>query len=430
MPDADEEPGVLEQRATGPYVVFLVVASTFGLQAFTIVSGVITARVLGAEGRGLTALVFAVGLFASQLTFGGSLPIAIAKNLAERRLAARDGLRVIARRRFALLAIPCLGAGVLMLVLQREHLDVEAFALVVLVVLITFQAIGVRILTGCLQGEVGHLGRMAVLGVLPQFLFSCFLAGAWAAGWDITVLMVLGMFFAASMIGLSFGLLALARPTGRVEDQLDEGELWADTRKTYVSSVRPIDALGLDRILIGAAAGNVSLGLYAAATALSGLCTTIGGAFSIVVLPHVAMHNSDPEKQRAVIRRWVSLAAILITLVVSAVELVVEPAILLAFGREFEDAIPIARWLVVAGGLLGLRIVLIAVLQGQGRGGTASWIELGMAPVMVVAVVIAALENNLPAIGAAMMAVAGISCLVLGFAVLRGGPREPSRPAG
>jgi O-antigen/teichoic acid export membrane protein len=400
-------------------VLFLVVASTFGVQALIVVSGVITARILGAEGRGIIALIFAIGLFASQLTFGGSLPIAIAKNLAERRLAARDGLRTIARRWFALLLVPCLGAGGLMLVLQRADLDVEAVALSMSVVLITLQALAFRILAGCLQGEVGHLGRMAVLGVLPQFLFSLLLAGAWVAGWNISVLRVVGMFLLASLIGVAFGLLALANPTGREEDELDEAELWADTRKTYVSSVRPVDGLGLDRILIGALAGNVPLGLYAAATALSGLCTTIGSAFSIVVLPQVAMHNSEPAKQRAAIRRWLTLAAILIALVVSAVELVVEPAIILAFGREFEDAIPVARWLVVAGGLLGFRMVLIAVLQGQGRGGTASWIELGMAPVMVVAVVLAALNNNLPAVGAAMTAVAALSCMTLGLAVMR-----------
>jgi O-antigen/teichoic acid export membrane protein len=417
----------VQKRASGPYVVLLVVASTFGVQALTVISGVITARILGAEGRGVIALVFAIGLFASQLTFGGSLPIAIAKNLAERRLAARDGLRTIARRWSALLLIPCLGAGGLMLVLQRADLDAEAFALSLSVVLITLQALSFRILAGCLQGEIGHLGRMAMLGVLPQFLFSLLLAGAWVAGWNITVLRVIGMFLVASLIGVAFGLLALAGPTGRKEDELDQAVLWADTRTTYVSSVRPVDGLGLERILIGALAGNTSLGLYAAATALSGLCSTIGSAFSIVVLPQVAMRNSEPDKQRAVIRRWLTLAGILIALVVSAVELVVEPAIIIAFGREFEDAVPIARWLVIAGGLLGFRMVLIAVLQGQGRGGTASWIELGMAPVMVVAVVLAAVNNNLPAIGIAMTVVAALSCLTLGLAVMqrRGRPEEP-----
>jgi O-antigen/teichoic acid export membrane protein len=426
---AEKEPGLAPQRATGPYVVFLVVASTFGLQALTVVSGVITARVLGAEGRGVTALVFAIGLFASQLTFGGSLPIAIAKNLAERRLAARDGLRSIARRRVALLLIPCLGAGGLMLVLRRADLDAAAYALIVAAVVMTFQSLMFRILTGCLQGEIGHLGRMAVLGVLPQFLFSLFLAVAWIAGWDIGVLTVLATFFVSSFLGLAFGLLALARPTGRKEDELDEAALWADTRKTYVSSVRPIDGLGLDRILLGALAGNIALGLYAAAAALAALCSTIGSAFSIVVLPQVAMYNSDPVRQRAVVRRWLTLAAILIAVVVSAVELVVEPTIIIAFGREFEDAIPVARWLVVAGGLLGFRIVLIAVLQGQGRGGTASWIELAMAPVMVTAVVLAALQNNLPAIGIAMVSVAAISCTSLALAVARGGRRPTTRPS-
>lgn len=399
-------------------MLFIVVTGTFSLQVFAIISGVITARLLGAEGRGITALIFAIGLFASQLSFGGSLPIAIAKNLAERRLAARDGLRSIARRRFVLLLIPCVVAGALMLVLARADLDSETYILALAVGVTTFQSMVFRILTGCLQGEIGHLGRMAVLAVVPQFLFSLFLAVAWVADWNIGVLPVLGMYIAASFIGLAFGFAALARPTRRQEDTLDETALWSDTRKTYVSSVRPIDGLGLDRILIGALLGTISLGLYAAATAVSNLCGVIGSAFSVVVLPQVAQHNADPAEQRIVIRRWVTMAAILIAFVVAAMELVVSPAILIAFGREFEGAIPVARWLVIAGGLLGFRAVLIAVLQGQGRGGTASWIELVLTPVMVVAVVMAGLSDNLPAVGMAMALVGALSCLALGLALM------------
>lgn len=427
MTQSDKDPDLSPRRVSGRRAVFLVVASTFGLQALAVISGIITARALGAEGRGITALVFAIGMFASQLTFGGSFPIAIAKNLAERRLAARDGLRALARSRWALLLIPCLGAGVFLLVLQRDELGGETYALVVSVIVMTFQSLSFRILTGCLQGEIGHLERMAILGVLPQFLFSLFLAVSWFAGWDIDVLTVLAMSIVASFVGLAFGFVSLARPTHNPEDAIDEAILWSDARKTYVSSVRPIDGLGIDRILIGGLLGNAPLGLYAVATAISGLCGTIGSAFSVVVLPDVAMHNSDLVGQRAVIRRWLILSAVLIALVVGMVELVVAPVLVLAFGEEFEPAVAVARWLILADGILGFRKVLIAVLQGQGRGGTASWVELGMTPLMVGAVVLAALGDNLPAVGIAMASVGALACLTLGLAVMRGGRRSATQ---
>lgn len=405
------------RRTSDRYALLIVTSGTIGLQGLTMVSGIITARILGVEGRGIVALVFALGLMGSQLTFGGSFPNAIAKNLAERRLAARDGLRSIARRRSWLLVLPCLATAAIMLVLQRADLDGDGLALAGAVAVMTFQTIAFRILVGCLQGEVGHLGRMAAVALLPQLLFVSVLSVFWVTGWPVNALGSLVIFFAASFAGLTLGFKALARPTRRKEDELDETEMWTVTRKYYVSGVRPIAGLGLDRVVIGGLLGNVYLGLYAAATAISTLCSTVGSAVSVIVLPRVAMLHTDPAAQRALIRRWVVWAAMLIVLVVVAVEIILAPTIRIAFGPEFEGAIPVARWLVLADGLLGFRLVLIAVLQGQGRGGIASWIEFALTPVMIVAIVLACLDANLPAVGVAMVVTAALSVVSLGAAV-------------
>ncbi len=404
----------------------MIVAGTFGLQGLTMVTGIISARLLGVEGRGQVALVFALGLMASQLTFGGSLPNAIAKNLAERGLAARDGLRAFARRRAAALAVPCLASGAFMLFLQHQEGSSDKYALAVAVFVMSFQTISFRILVGALQGEVGHLVRMAGVGLLPQALFTVALTTAFAAGWDWSAIDVLLSFFVASAVALVVGYLALARPTHRPEEELDEAELWSVTRATYISSIGPVDGIGLDRLLVGGLLGTVQLGLYAAATAVSNLCRVVGNAVSVIVLPRVAMTNADPEEQRALIRRWVVLSAGMITAVVVGLELVVGPAIRLTFGEEFTGAIEAARWLVLADGLLGFRKVLIAVLQGQGRGGVASWIELAVTPGMVLGVVVASIYDSLPGIGITMVAVGLLSVGALGLAVFRGG--QPVRP--
>lgn len=421
MTEADSEPSRLPVHTRSRTAFLIVVGGTFGLQALTMVTGIILARILGVEGRGLAALVFALGLVASQLSFGGSLPVAVAKNLAERRVAARDGLHSFVRRRAALLLLPCAISGGFMLVLLRDDAGMEKYAYAAAVAGMTLQTIIFRLLTGSLQGEIGHLGRMAGVAMIPQLLFTIALATAWWAGWNWSALDALVAYFAASFIGLAVGFKALAAPTRRLEDRLDESDLWSQTRKTYVSSVRPIDGLGLDRILIGTVMGNAGLGLYAAAIAVANLCGIIGSAVSVIVLPQVAMRNADPVAQRAVIRRWLWLTAGVVAVVVGALEMVVAPVIRIAFGEPFVGAIDCARWLIVADGLLGFRKVLIAVLQGQGRGGRASWIELALAPVMVVAVVWAALDDNLPAIGIAMMVVAALSCASMALTLVLGG---------
>lgn len=411
----DDPPHTTRDRS----LFLIVVGGTFGLQALTMVTGIISARLLGVEGRGEVALVFALGLVGSQLTFGGSLPNAIAKNLAERRLAARDGLGRIARRRGGLLVVPCLLAAGVLLLLQRSEDGGQKYALAACVFVMTLQTITFRLLIGSLQGEVGHLGRMALVGMVPQLGFTIALATAWAAGWDWSAVDVLVSFFVASLVGLVAGWFALARPTRRREDELDERELWAVTRKTYVSSVRPLDSVGIDRIMVGGLLGSAPLGLYAAATAVSNLCGIVGNAVSVIVLPRVAMNHDDAAAQRQVIRRWLTLSAGLMVVVVAGLELVVAWAIPFAFGSAFAGAVDAARWLILADGLMGFRKVLIAVLQGQGRGGTASWIELALTPVMIAGIVVAGIAGSLPGIGVTMLVVGALACVAMGAVVRR-----------
>ncbi len=417
------KPNAPTRQIRDRFTFLLIIGATFGLQALTLVTGVIIARMLGAEGRGVIALVFALGLFGAQLTFGGSLPVAIAKNLAELQVAARDGLRVIVRRRFPLLFLPCLAVGGVMLLFERTNPWNERFFLAAAVFMMALQMIVFLLLSGSLQGE-GRLVRMAWVGVMPQFLFAVVLTVAWLTKWNWGANQVLLAFFVTSSFGVIFAYYSLIRPTHRREDELDEAVLLHEARRSYVSSVRPLDSLGLDRILVGGLLGASSLGLYAAATAVSNLCSLVGNAVTVVVLPRVAMQHADPMAQRAVIRRWVGISAILIVLLVAVLELVVDPAIRLAFGEEFVGAITCARWLILADGLMALRKVFISVLQGQSRGGAASWIEFALVPMMILSVVIAAQQGSLTGVGISLTAVGLISCLVLGWVVLSGVRRD------
>lgn len=406
----------------GRTAVALVVSSTFGVQFLALASGVITARMLGVEGRGLVALAFALGVLGTQLTWGSSLPIAIAKNLAERGVTARDGLGPIARRRWALLLGPCVLAGILMLVLRGGSPNDQRYALAAVVFVMTMQTIIHRLMISCLQGESGNVTRMAVVAIAPQLLFATVLVTAFASGWDWGTIEVLSAMVATTAIALVAGSFTLRRPSGRPEDRLSEHQLWNDTRKTYLSSVRPVDGIGLDRILVGALLGASPLGLYAVGTAVATVCGSITAGLSLIVLPRVARQNHAPERQRAMVKRWLVLTAAMVAAVVLVMEAVLAPLIRLAFGEPFVGAIECARWLIVADGLLGFRKVLIAVLQGQGRGGVASWVEFAVTPVLLIGLVIADLEDSLVLVGVTMATVGALACIALGWAVVRGLP--------
>ncbi len=419
MSEAPSEPLPAPPQLRDRFTFLLIITATFGLQALTLVTGVIVARVLGVEGRGIVALTFAIGLFASQLTLGSSLPNAIAKNLAERRVRARDGLAHLAPRIALLTVLPCLAAATLMFALGSSASTADRWWLAVAAFVMTLQTIAFRLLSGGLQGE-GSLVRMAWAGLIPQFGFAVVLTVVWAAGWSWDALDILAAFFVTSAVGVAYSALSLLPARRRPEDRLDASILWAETRRSYVSSARPLDGLQIDRIVVGAVLGTVALGLYAAAAAVSNLCSLVSNAVAVVVLPRVAGATGDHQAQRAVIRRWTSVSAGLIVVMVVALEVAVGPIIRIAFGTEFEGAITPARWLILADGLMAFRKVLIAVLQGQGRGGRASWIELVLLPVLLVGIAVAASQDSLSAIGACLVVVGGISCVALGASVRTG----------
>jgi O-antigen/teichoic acid export membrane protein len=406
------------------FTFLLIVGATFGLQLLTLVTGIVMARLLGVDGRGLIALVIAVALFASQLTLGGSLPAALTKLVAERRTTARDGLAPLARRRGWIVVVPCLVAGALTPVLHDTTGTSDAVAAAVVVAVVTFQTIAFQLIAGCLQGE-GRLVRMAWVALAPQGMFAVVLVVVASAGWTWSAYDVLAAYVVTGLLSTWFAYLSLLPARGD-DDAIPEAQVWAEARANYVGSVRPLDGLGLDRIMVGALLGTVSLGLFATALAVSNLCRLVSNAVRVIVLPRVATHQDDPVAQRAVVRRWVGITVVLATVIVAVLEIVVEPVIRHAFGPEFVGAVDCARWLIVADGLLAVRSVMIAAMQGQGRGGTASWVELALLPVLLVGIVVAAQAESLVGVGVTLTAVGLLSCLALGWCVARG-PRSSGR---
>ena len=425
MTEATSDTSAPARPLRDAFTFVLIVSATFGLQLLTLVTGIIMARLLGVEGRGVIALVLAVSVFAAQLSFGGCLPPAITKLLAERGVHARDGLGHVLRRRGWLLLLPCLVAGGLMLVLLDDAAAGQRLEIAVIAVVVTLQTLFFSIIGGAMQGE-GRLVRMAWVALTPQGLFTLVLAVVAILDWGWTATDVLLAYVATGVISVIVAMASLL-PAHRgtdpaVDRRVPEESLWTEARGNYVSGVRPLDGLGLERILVGGLLGTTALGLFATGLAVSNLCRLVSNAVSVVVLPRVAAHQGDEVRQRAVIRRWFTISLVLVGGIVAVLEVAVEPVIRLAFGEEFVGAVSVARWLIIADGLLALRRVLIAALQGQGRGGVASWVELALLPVLVAGIAISALRDSLDGVGISLALVGLLSCLALGRSVFRPAP--------
>ncbi|MCO7239611.1 lipopolysaccharide biosynthesis protein [Aeromicrobium sp. CnD17-E] len=392
-----------------------VVGGGFVVQGLLTITGIISARLLGVEGRGELALVVALSAMAAQLTLGGSLPNALTARLAARGLTTRGGVGHLVRPWTVLAVAVALPFGVLFAVLHGEVGDPGVWWLGAAVVALALLNMGYRLVLAGLLGEGAPMPRIALATLLPQTLVTLVMAGMFVVVDRTTPLVLTGVMIGAFSIGMvvSLGLLA-ARPAD-ADERLDGPDLWRLTRATYVGSIGPIDGLALDRTLVGAIMGTVALGLYSAAAALASLPGMMGTGIAAVLLPRIAAAQADPAQERALVRRWVAGATAVLGALTVVLVLGADWIIVLAFGRAFESAVPVAHWLVAASGLLGLRRVLVAVLQGRDRGAVASRIELALTPVLVVAIVLAARADAVEAVGVAMLvtAIASVTALTV-----------------
>jgi O-antigen/teichoic acid export membrane protein len=399
------------------------------VQVLLAISGILSARMLGVEGRGEYAFIMAISNLLSLLTLGSSLPVAITTELVRRGVTARDGLRKLFPRWSLLACIPALlAAGYMVVTLDAS--GPERYLLAVLAAVATLQAIALRVLGGAMQGEHPSVERLVTASLLPPTLSTGLLSIAFVSGWHWDVVDLLISQSVMWTIGLLLGVTLLRKPRHEAADQLDGRPVWRVARANYVNSMAPISSLGLDRTLIGILLGNIALGLYSAATALANLPTLVGSAVGVLLLPRVAAQTSVTA-QRRMIGRWLVVGAVPTVAVVVLLVATAEPVIRFAFGAEFLPAVGVARWLIVAQGVLGFRRVLVVALQGLGRGGAASIVELGLTVVLIVGILAAAARDSLVGVAAAMLAVGCLSCIIhgtlLALSLRSKAPRWPRR---
>jgi O-antigen/teichoic acid export membrane protein len=407
--------------------MLMIVGSGFLTQLLTTITGILSARMLGVEGRGQIVLVSSLALMTSQLTLGGSLPNPITRELADRGVTARDGLRHLAPKWALWSVVPAALAGGYFLFLERHSSGGTKLALAIIVALMAIQTMMSRIIVGAMLGEGADLLHIAMTAVLPQAVVTVALGTAFAIGvhWNVVEIAVVTL--GCVTIVLLGRLRLLKKPTGRKSDELDAPTLYRQARRTYIGSVGPIDGLSLDRTLVGSLMGSVALGLYSVAFAMAAVTFILGGCLAMVILPRITVAQKNPRAEKFLVRRWVLGSAVLIATAVGILELITPWAIRVTFGPEFVPATACTRWLLLASGILDFRKVFIAILQGRNLGGRASAIELALTPVVIAGIVLASVHDSLVGVSLAMAAVGVVGCTLLGIAVARSGPGSRMR---
>ena len=375
-------------------------------QLLSVISGPLVARLLGPEGRGQLAVLMVVILICTQIGMG-ALPAAIAHAVATSGAPARDALRVHLRWWFVAATIPSAASVGCAAMLLRgvENLPVVAGVLFVA----TFVSIWGIVRNAMLEGEqnVRYLNASRLLG-MAFYVVTILIVLLVRPESGIAV--ILGIYAATLVVSQLVVQRGLRPATGDQALNVERSRIHGFAVRGFISGIRLLDGLGMDLLLVNFLVGQVAVGLYAVAMSVSIVPVIVLTGLATILLPKMA---ASPEGSIRILRRWVLAAIVIDVFLVAAIELGVGPVVRFAFGSEFDGAVPVARLLAVAFGLLALRRVLTAAAQAQGREVHCSVIEVLSTIVFVLTATILGLEYRSEGVAAGLAIAAGVSCALL-----------------
>lgn len=335
----------------------MTLGSSLALQAMVLVTGIISARALGAEGRGELAVVL---VWANLLIALGDMGVQVgsAKAIASCEINSRTALRFGLLATLAASPVLILIAGVLVRSFVDPHLQSLAFTFA----LVTIPLSMIRLcLLGILRGNerylLFNLCRLAL--VVPYLIVLTVLV--WLD--RMTVAAVTGATIANLVVALAVAVLA-TRPLIK-----DEPIQWSSLRGfaryaavVHLGTLPSSDTLRIDLILVTLVMSTYHIGLYTAASSLMFLPRLIGQSVGIVALTEQASATTQ-HRTILVLKRYRQTAALTVLSVIllaGASEFIMTTA----FGEEFEGSGLTTALLIVTGGIVSIRRVLADCLRG------------------------------------------------------------------
>ncbi len=336
------------------------------VQATLVITGVVTARALGVEGRGIFALVVLVAT-------GGGIAGGLGVPYALSFFAAREPDRVdsgyaSAARMVLLPGSVGLAAGAGIVLVAGEGPLAAAVAAVVVATTIALEL--------CLATWQGlkRFGPYNLMRPVPNTLFAVLVVPAWLYG-DATLSLVLGLWGASRLAG---GVLSLLFQRRRLRSprlpREEERRLRSFGLRAILGAASPVETFRLDQALVALLLSRSDLGLYAAALAFTNFPRFFAQAIGSVAAPIVA-GAAGAERVRLMWR--ITLITIPIYLIPILLLIWAAPwAMTLLFGDEFGAAAGIAQILLVGTAAYSGRRVLSDCGRSAGYPGATSRAEV------------------------------------------------------
>ncbi len=366
--------------------------ASLAIQVCGVLTGIITARVLGPVGKGeLTAVLLWPALLQGLVALG-VMP-------ATTYFAAKKSAGIFGTTLFTSLGqaslLAALGFCLAPVVLGSYGREVVLAGQVCAV------SMGVATVAENQMALLnGHMRFRAYNG-LRFMVTACATLGVLvlAAAGLLTVLHVVLAWLLAN--GATLLAALWLQPARRINFQTELfRQLLGYAARVYPGNLSSLLNNRLDQLIISIALAPADLGLYAVAVTLAAGVGLVGSAFVSVALPAVSRAGSLDE-QREVAGRLSRLAATSSALSALALVGLLPLLIALFFGPDFLPATDAARILVVGSFFFNMSLVLAAILRGLDRPFDAS--KGDMASLVLTVIGLVALLGPLGILGAALV---------------------------
>lgn len=335
-----------------------------------LVTGIVVARALGPQGRGVTIALATVAQLAG-FVFAGGAAQSLSYFIARR---PEDGPRLMTTWALMLVPLAAVAIAITELLLPTifstdgdQAIEIGRWFMFIIVIVI-----GLELNYGLLLGTNDYFAYN-VLRLAPTVLAALSLIGLWALG-ELTVESSLIAPNLAYLLVLVIGMVRSVRRigVGPVDLRLGVSSLWFGVRgqgSTVASNV----TARLDVAMLPAYVAAGQVGLYSVATNISLIVYTLSNTFAGLVIP-AAARDTERSRVKVIGSLWASLAIAAVVAVVLAV--LARPLLGLVYGDRFRDAAEPLLLLLPGAVLFAGSAILGAGVYAAGRPFTATVAQL------------------------------------------------------
>lgn len=361
-----------------------------------LVAGPITARTLGAQGRGELAAIMSVLVIVPWV-----LDLGLSQWLARERAQGRDRSDLLGA---ALpLALACSLLGVLAAVPLSHALGRDRSTVVLFLQIGLFSApvtVLLQTLVGLAMGESRwglYSAARATTAALPTLAIVVL-----ALLDELTVTTAAIAYLASGLLGTLL-FLRLLSGIGRLRLDLTRMRAAASFgAKSWLALIGTVTNARVDQILMAALVSSRELGLYAVAVACTAITGNLIGAVTTAVFPRVARGD------RKLAARACRVTILGVGCLAAGVAAIVPTVVPFAFGREFEGAVVMTVILLAASVPLAAGSVIGSALSAAGNPAATMRAELA-----ALAVTLPGLVLLLPGSGGRGAAVVSVAAYTL-----------------